>query len=116
LHPARCTVEQRRCSCGEFTRGSLWRDWLWSSLRHDETSLGEAGRFVYANQNGDIVHIPFERLVERVLAMTPEEQEMPLGELAGKWGGAAQGVTPRRLLDAFACEKMLRGERTYFTI
>jgi hypothetical protein len=44
-------IEQWGCSCGEFTRGSLWREKLWSCA-HDETALDEAGRFVYTNQNG----------------------------------------------------------------
>lgn len=59
------------------------------------------------------MRIPFEKLVEKVYAMTEEEWKATLGEISEKWGGEKRGVTPDRLMDAMDCIRMMRGERTY---
>lgn len=55
--------------------------------------------------------MPFERLMERVAALSPAEWELPLGTLAARWGEPAS-----RIGDAIDALKVLRGERTYISL
>lgn len=57
------------------------------------------------------MRMPFERLMEEVAALGPEDWELPLGVLGERWGEPAA-----RVADAIDAVKVLRGERTYITV
>jgi hypothetical protein len=52
---------------------------------------------------------PFEKLMERVSALSDEEESLPLGKLAERWGESAE-----RIMDAITAVRVANGERTYF--
>jgi hypothetical protein len=55
--------------------------------------------------------MPFERLMELVSTLGPEDRERPMGELADRWGEPAA-----RIADAITAVRVCRGERTYITM
>ena len=55
-----------------------------------------------------VVKMPFERLMELVAALSPEDRKLPIGVLAERWGEA-----PERIMDAINAVRVLNGERTY---
>lgn len=57
------------------------------------------------------MRMPFERLMEEVAALSDEDQQKPMGELAGRWGEPVQ-----RVADAITAVRVLNGERTYITL
>jgi len=54
------------------------------------------------------MRMPFEKLMERVASVGPEEKGLPLGVFAERWGEPAERIT-----DAIDAVRVLRGERTY---
>ena len=57
------------------------------------------------------MRMPFEKLMEHVAAISPEEKELPLGVFAGRWGEPAERIT-----DAISAVRVMRGERTYISL
>ena len=55
--------------------------------------------------------MPFERLMEEVAALSEEDWNKPMGELARRWGGPVE-----RVADAIDALRVLRGERTYISL
>jgi len=55
--------------------------------------------------------MPFEVLMEHVAALSPDEQELPLGVLSERWGEPAA-----RISDAIDALKVVRGERSYISV
>lgn len=51
------------------------------------------------------MRVPFPRLVEQVAALSAEDQDLPMGKLAERFG-----VTTERLADAVDALKMLSGQ------
>jgi len=56
------------------------------------------------------MRLPFERLVEMVQNLPEEDRQLPMGQLAERWGEPAA-----RICDAVVAMRMLRGERTYIS-
>ena len=56
------------------------------------------------------MRMPFEKLMEHVAAIGPEEKGLPLGVFAERWGEPAE-----RIMDAIDAMRVMRGERTYIT-
>ena len=57
------------------------------------------------------MRMPFEKLMEHVAALSPEERDLPIGIFADRWGEPAS-----RILDAIAAVRVGRGERTYISL
>jgi hypothetical protein len=57
------------------------------------------------------MRMPFEKLMEHVAAVGPEEKSLPLGVFAERWGEPAE-----RIMDAIDAVRVLRGERTYISL
>jgi len=55
--------------------------------------------------------MPFEKLMEHVSALTGEDAELPMGQLAERWGEPVQ-----RIADAATAVQVLRGKRTHVTL
>ena len=55
--------------------------------------------------------MPFEVLMEHVVALTDEDKELPMGKLSERWGEPAS-----RIADAIDAVRVMRGERTYITM
>jgi hypothetical protein len=58
-----------------------------------------------------LMRMPFEKLMERVAAIGPEERDLPLGVFAERWGEPAERIT-----DAIDAMRVMRGERTYISL
>lgn len=54
------------------------------------------------------MRMPFEKLMEYVASLSPEDQQKTMGELAH-----AVDEDSSRLADAITAVRVLRGERTY---
>lgn len=54
--------------------------------------------------------MPFERLMEAVAALGPDEQHASFGQLAKRWDEPVE-----RIMDAATALRVLAGERTYVT-
>lgn len=54
--------------------------------------------------------MPFEKLMELVEALNPEDHAKPLGEFAECWHEPAE-----RIMDAINAVRVLHGERTYIS-
>jgi hypothetical protein len=52
--------------------------------------------------------MPFEQLMEHVTALSGEDWNLPMGELAKRWGEPVE-----RVADAINAVKVLREGRTY---
>jgi hypothetical protein len=57
------------------------------------------------------MRMPFERLMELVAAVGPDEARLPLGAFAERWGEPSE-----RIADAIDAVRVLNGERTYITV
>jgi len=57
------------------------------------------------------MRMPFEKLMEHVAALDAEDWQLPMGELAARWGEPVG-----RIGDAIDALRVLRGERTYISI
>jgi hypothetical protein len=57
------------------------------------------------------MRMPFEKLMELVRDLSPEDRELPMGALADRWGEPAA-----RIADAVTAVRVLNGERTYLTV
>lgn len=57
------------------------------------------------------MRMPFEKPMEHVAAIGPEEKELPLGVFAERWGETAERIT-----DAIDAMRVMRGERTYISL
>lgn len=55
--------------------------------------------------------MPFERLMELVSVLGPEDRERPMGELASRWNEPTA-----RIADAITAVRVCRGERTYIAV
>ena len=54
------------------------------------------------------MRMPFEQLVEQVTALPEEDWNLPLGDLAARWGEPTL-----RIADAIDAMRLMNGERTY---
>ena len=54
--------------------------------------------------------MPFEVLMVYASSLSAEDADLPMGELARRWGEPAE-----RIADAITAVQVLRGERTYVT-
>jgi hypothetical protein len=54
------------------------------------------------------MRMPFERLMEYAAGLAEQDQQLSMGELAGRVGEPAE-----RLADAITAVRVLAGERTY---
>ena len=52
--------------------------------------------------------MPFEKLMEKVAAIPPEERPLPIGTFAGRWAEPAE-----RIMDAIDAVRVPAGEWTY---
>jgi len=57
------------------------------------------------------MRMPFEMLMERVIALGPDAGEVTMGELAQLWGEPVS-----RIADAITAVRVLQGERTYIPV
>ena len=57
------------------------------------------------------MRMPFEKLMERVAGVGPEEKALPLGVFAERWGEPVE-----RIMDAIDAVRVTRGERTYISL
>jgi len=57
------------------------------------------------------MRMPFEKLMEHVAALDAEDWQLPMGELAARWGEPVP-----RIMDAVTAMRVLRGERTYISV
>ena len=55
--------------------------------------------------------MPFEVLMEHVAALSPEDEQLPMGVLAERWGEPVA-----RIGDAIDALKVLRGEPSYISV
>jgi hypothetical protein len=55
--------------------------------------------------------MPFEKLMEHVAALTDEDAELPMGQLAERWGEPTE-----RIRDAIDAVRVLNGECTYISV
>ena len=59
---------------------------------------------------GDAVRMPFEKLMEHVATIGPEDRGLTMGDFADRWGEPAE-----RIMDAITAVRVLNGEQTYVT-
>jgi len=57
------------------------------------------------------VRMPFEKLMEHVAAIAPQDRNVTVGELSRRWGEPAE-----RIMDAVSAVRVMRGERTYVSL
>lgn len=57
------------------------------------------------------MRMPFEKLMEHVAAVSPDERDLPLGVFAERWGEPVERIT-----DAITAVRVMRGERTYISL
>ncbi len=57
------------------------------------------------------MRMPFEKLMEYVQSLSPQDKDKPMGELA-----QAVGEDAARLADAVNAVRVLKGERTYISV
>ena len=57
------------------------------------------------------MRMPFEKLMEYVAALSDEDQQLPMGKLAERWGEPVE-----RISDAINAVRVLNGEHTYITV
>ena len=57
------------------------------------------------------MRMPFEKLMEHVASLSEQDMELPMGELAKRWGEPTA-----RIADAMTAIRVMRGERTYIPL
>jgi len=57
------------------------------------------------------MRMPFEKLMELVEAISPEDHTKPIGEFADRWHEPSE-----RIMDAIDAVRVCRGERTYISL
>lgn len=57
------------------------------------------------------MRMPFEKLMEHVATLSPEDEGLPMGQLAERWGEPVQ-----RIMDAIDAVQVMNGKRTYITV
>ena len=55
--------------------------------------------------------MPFEKLMERVQSLSAEDESLPIGQLAERWGEPSA-----RIADAMTAVRVLHGECTYVPV
>jgi hypothetical protein len=54
--------------------------------------------------------MPFEKLMEHVGNLSEQDKQLPMGELAERWGEPSE-----RIMDAITAVRVTHGERTYIS-